>query len=454
MNLRDKNILVLGLGVSGISIIKILHDLGANIFVSDNKTEAQLGNILKEINHIPMEVYFNGEDFSYTNIDLIIKSPGIPPTSYFVEKGVRNHIEIITDLELAYRCFNRKNLVAVTGSNGKTTTSVLIGEIFKHAGYVTHVVGNIGTAILDRMPSSSIDDVFVIETSSFQLEHTVNFKPKVSLITNISEDHIDWHGSYENYIDSKFKIFSNQNHEDYVILNYDDEILRQLDNKISPKIIWFSTKEELENGVFSNGEEIVVKCNELENFTMSLENIKIKGRHNVENILGCVCIALIFNIDSETIINAIENFNGLEHRLEFVRSINDIDFYNDSKGTNILSSIKAIEAIEKSIILIAGGYNKNSNYKEFVKSFNSKVEKLILMGETKETIRVEAINNYFGDENIFTVDTMEEAVKLAYENARPGDSILLSPASASWDQYKNFEERGNDFKSIVYRLVE
>ena len=454
MNLSGKRVLVLGLGITGISIVKTLDELGAKVVVSDNKTREQLENILKEIGHIPIEPYFNGEDFSYSNIDLIVKSPGISPTSYYVEKGVRKNIEIITDLELAYRYFNRKNLIAITGSNGKTTSTVLVGEIFKNAAYNTHVVGNIGTAILDKICESDMDDIFIIESSSFQLEHTENFRPKVSLITNISEDHIDWHGSYENYIKSKFKVFANQKQEDYLILNYDDEILRQLEGEIVPKIIWFSTKEELNEGIYVNSGEIVVKCNGFENFTMSIENIKIKGKHNLENILGSIAIALTYNIASKIIIKSIENYNGLEHRLEFVRKIKDVSFFNDSKATNVLSSIKAIEAIDPPIVLIAGGYNKNSNYKEYVKSFKSKVNKLILIGETKEAIESEAIKIGFPHDSIYLVNTMEEAIKLAYEKAQPGDNVLLSPASASWDQYKNFEERGNDFKKFVYSLVE
>lgn len=454
MSLKDKRVLVLGLGISGISIVETLYELGAKIIISDSKNEKQLENILDKINHIPMEYHFNGDDFSYSDIDLIIKSPGVPPTSYFVEKGVKHKIEIITDLELAYRYFFRKNLIAITGSNGKTTTTVLVGKIFENASYNTHVVGNIGTAILERIRKSNEDDVFIIETSSFQLEHTKDFRPKVSLITNISEDHIDWHGSYKNYIESKFKVFSNQRKEDYVILNYDDQVLRQLENNITPRIIWFSSREKLEDGIYCDGSEIVVNCKDFEKFTISLNKIKVKGGHNIENIHGSIAIALVFKIDSKTIINTVENFKGLEHRLEFVRSVGNISFYNDSKATNTQSSIMAIEAIEAPIILIAGGFNKNSNYKELVKSFNNKIKKLILIGETKETIRYEAISNNFDDKNIYLVNTMEEAVKLAYDKGQEGDNVLLSPASASWDQYKNFEERGNDFKKFVYSLVE
>ena len=454
MKLKDKSILVLGLGISGISIIKTLDKEGAKIIVSDCKSREELADILEEIADIPIEYHFDGEDFSYSDIDLIIKSPGIPPNSYFVEKAVRNNILLITDLELAYRCFFRENLVAITGSNGKTTTTVITGEIFRNAGFNTHVVGNIGTAILDKISTSYKDDIFIIETSSFQLEHTVNFKPKVSLITNISEDHIDWHGSIENYIKSKFKIFANQDKNDYLILNYDDEILRQLEGQISPKIIWFSTREELDDGIYCKGDKIIVNSYRFEKFYISLENIKIKGRHNIENILASIAIALTYKINSKVIIDTLEKFKGLEHRLEFVRRINGIDFYNDSKATNILSSIKAIEAIESPIILIAGGYNKNSYYQELIDSFDSKVKCLILLGETKEIIRSLALKSSFCDKDIYIVDTIEEAVNLAYNKAKKGDNILLSPASASWDQYKSFEERGKDFKRFVLSLVE
>lgn len=454
MEIKNKKILVLGLGITGISTIKTLYNLGAEIIISDNKSYEDLENILKELSHIPMECHFNSEDFNFSDIDLIIKSPGIPPNSYFAKKGKDYNIEIITDLELAYRCFKRKNMITITGSNGKTTSTVLVGEIFKNAGYNTHVVGNIGTAILDRISRSEEDDVFIIEASSFQLENTVDFRPKVSLITNISEDHIDWHGSYENYINSKLKIFSNQKQEDYIVLNYDDEILRTLEGKIVPHIIWFSSRERLEDGIFLDDNNIVVNCCGYKDLTLSLDNIKVKGIHNIENILGAISIALIYNIDIEIIRKTIENFNGLEHRLEFVKDIGGIKFYNDSKGTNVLSSIKAIEAIESPIILIAGGYNKNSNYEEFVKAFDKKVKKLILIGETRELLRKEAIKYKFNKEDIVTVDSMEEAVKESYKNAIRGDNILLSPASASWDQYKNFEERGNDFKKAVFSLVE
>lgn len=454
MDLKDKRVLVLGLGISGISIIKTLYSLGSKILISDSKSYGDLEKALNEISHIEMETYLNGEDFSFSNIDLIIKSPGIPPHSYFVKKAMENNIEIITDLELAYRNFYRENIISITGSNGKTTSTHLTGEIFKAAGFSSHLVGNIGTPILEKMQTSKEDDVFILEASSFQLENTLNFKPKVSLIINISEDHIDWHGSHENYIKSKFKIFANQDKDDYCILNYDDEVLRELKNKVSAKTIWFSTKEDLEEGIFLKSNKILVNYRGYENLSIDLENIKVKGIHNIENILACIGIAITYNINPEIIKNTVENFKGLDHRLEFVISNKGVSFYNDSKGTNILSSVKALEALEPPIILIAGGYNKNTNYKEFVSSFDNKVKKLILMGETKEIIKYHAINSGINEEDIFLVDSMAQAVELAYKIAKAGDSVLLSPASASWDQYKNFEERGNDYKKIVYSLVE
>lgn len=454
MNLRGKKVLVLGLGISGISIIKALHSLDAKIIVSDSKSYEDLEDLVKKIDHIPMEIHFNGDDFSFSSIDVIVKSPGIPPNSYFVIKAIENNIEIITDLELAYRYYYRENLIAITGSNGKTTSTVLTGEIFNNAGYKTFVVGNIGTAILERIPNSNKDDIFVIESSSFQLEHTLDFKPKVALITNISQDHIDWHGSYENYIKSKFKIFANQDENDYLILNYDDNKLRELKNKLVANIIWFSSKEELKEGIFLKDKNILVNYIGYENFSINIDSLKVKGIHNIENILGCIAIAITYKIEPEVIKKTIENFKGLEHRLEFVKRKNGKTFYNDSKGTNVLSSIKALEAIGAPIILIAGGYNKHTDYREFVSAFGDKVKKLILMGETGETIKEEAIKYGLPEKDIFLVDSMESAVRLANENAESGDNILLSPASASWGQYKNFEERGNDFKNMVFSLME
>lgn len=452
MDLKNKNVLVIGLGVSGISTIKALDKLGAIVWVTDSKGEEELKEVVIALKEIPLIKHLGVNDFDLSTIDLIIKSPGVPPHIPLIEKALGEGIEVISDIELSYRLEITKNLIAITGTNGKTTTTSLVGEIFKAAGFNTHVVGNIGTGILGEIVESSKDDVFIIEASSFQLEHTSSFKPKVSLILNLAPDHLDWHGSYENYIESKKKIFLNQDSSDYTVLNYDDPILRTFKDEIQSNIIWFSTNEKLHKGIYIDGEDIVINNGEKVTHIMSSKDIKILGRHNIENILGCIgiCISMAINLNLQK--NIISDFKGVEHRLEYVAEVNGVKYYNDSKGTNPEASIKAIEAIPAPIILIAGGYDKSSNFDEFILSFNNKVKAMILLGQTRDKIKESADNNNFKD--YYMVENLEAAVELAYELGHENDNVLLSPACASWGMFKNFEERGRVFKEAVLNLRE
>lgn len=452
MYLIDKKVLVLGLGITGISTIKALYKLEAKIIVSDTKDEISLGEILDEISYIPMETYFNTDDMDLVGIDLIIKSPGIPPDAKIVKKAMVNNIEIITDIEFAFRITGNKNIIAITGTNGKTTCAILTGEILKAANYSTYLVGNIGTGILDKMVDANKDDIFVVETSSFQLEHTTSFKPRIGLITNITPDHIDWHGSFENYKNAKLKLFKNQDRFDYLVLNHDDDILRRIENTVRSKIIWFSIKKALEKGIYIEDEYIIINDGTIKTQLMNFNDLKILGKHNLENVLGCIGIALAMNIELETVKKALSNFKGVEHRIEFVTKKNDISFYNDSKGTNPEATIRAIEAMVGPTILIAGGYDKNSNFDTLLKSSYGKVKSLVLLGQTKDRIKRAALENDYT--SIYEVDTMLEAVTLSYSLAIKYDNILLSPACASWDMYSNYQERGNDFKKIVLGLME
>lgn len=450
MGLKDKNILVIGFGISGLSTIKALYELDANITITDSKDESEFVDMLAGISYIPCKKYFNVEDIPLHSFDLIIKSPGIPPMAKLIEKAVASNIEVITDIELAYRISPTKNIVAITGTNGKTTTTTLVGEIFRKNNKNTYLAGNIGIGILENIIHANPEDIFVVETSSFQLEHTVYFKPKASLILNISPDHINWHGSYENYIDSKLKIFANQGHDDYLVLNYDDKILHNI--KKQTNIIWFSTKNILESGIYLYNENIVIKYGNYDLEFMNYNSLKIKGMHNLENVLGSIGIALAMELDLDLVKAAILDFKGVEHRLEFVCSFKDINFYNDSKGTNPESTIKAIDSFNDKIILIAGGYNKDSDFDKLIVSFNNKVKALILLGETKERLKYSALKNNYN--TTYMVEDMNQAVELAYKLSEKGDNILLSPACASWDMYKNFEERGQHFKSLVNDLKE
>ena len=450
MELKNKKVLVIVLGISGISTIKALHKLGAQISVSDTKEENQLTDILQEISYIKFESYFNTDIIDIGSYDFIIKSPGIPPNSKLIQKAIENDVTIITDIELAYSISPTENLVAITGTNGKTTTTTLVGEIFKKNNLNTYLAGNIGIGILENIIHAKPEDVFVIETSSFQLEHTNQFKPKVSLILNITPDHINWHGSYENYIASKLKIFKNQDYNDYLVLNYDDELLHNI--KAKTNIIWFSTTSILESGIFIEGENIVIKYGNYNLEFMNYKNLLIKGMHNIENVLGSIGISIAMGLNLNLVKEAILDFKGVEHRLEFVCEFNEMKFYNDSKGTNPESTIKAIESFNEPIILIAGGYNKESKFDKLILSFKNKVKALIILGETKEQLKQTACEYNYNI--VYTVEDMDQAVTLAYKLGEKGDNILLSPACASWDMYSNFEERGIHFKSIVNRLKE
>lgn len=452
MYLKDKRVLVLGLGISGLSTVKALNRLKAQIIVSDTKTEEELEEFFDKIQDINVEKYINTNEVPLENIDLIIKSPGIGLGVPILQEARRRNIEIVTDIELAYRIAPTRNIVAITGTNGKTTTTALIGEIFKKANYDTYVAGNIGVGVLWDMVNAKEEDVFVIETSSFQLESTIYFKPKVSLITNITPDHINWHGSLDNYINAKKKVFYNQDINDYTVLNYNDISLRKMKDEIKSNIIWFSVDEKLEKGVCVEDNYIVIKDNEKTIKIIPYNELKILGKHNLENALGSVAVAWAMGVGIASIAEVLKDFSGVEHRIEYVKTIKGISFYNDSKGTNPDSTIKAIEALQEPIILIAGGYDKGSEFHDLMEAFNGKIKELILLGETKEKIRETAIQHKF--DRIHLVENMKEAVKIAYELGSDKDNVLLSPACASWDMYQNFEERGRDFKNAVYGLGE
>lgn len=452
MYLKNKRVLVFGLGISGLSTVKALNKLGAQIVVSDSKTKEELKDFFDEIKDIYVEKYLNTNDIPLEDIDLIVKSPGIPLTAPILLKAQMRNIEVITDIELAYRISPTEKIVTITGTNGKTTTTALIGEIFKKAHYHTYVAGNIGVGILWDMVNADNEDVFVIEASSFQLENTVYFKPKVSLITNITPDHLNWHGSLDNYISAKKKVFKNQGQSDYTVLNYDDKTLREMKDEINSNIIWFSVSQKLDEGVFIEEDYIVTKNGQNINKVLPYRELRILGKHNLENALGAVAVSLAMGVKIETIDEVLREFPGVEHRIEYVKTIDGMSFYNDSKGTNSDSTIKAIEALDSPIILIAGGYDKGSEYDDLILSFKGKIKDLILLGATKEKIKETAIKHGFN--NIHLVESMKEAVSLAYDLGEEKDNVLLSPACASWDMYNNFEERGKDFKDAVYGLKE
>lgn len=445
---NNKKILVIGLGVSGISCVKGLSALGAEIYVYDESPKEKNINKLKELEKIEATYYF-GSDSDNINLDLIdlaIKSPGIKYETSIIKKLLHMNIKVISDLEAAY-LITKATIISITGTNGKTTTTTLIGEIVKKGGISCKLTGNIGSGIFNDALISTEKEVLVAEVSSFQLAGTNEYKPHISVTTNITPDHLDYHQTMDNYIEAKFKNVCNQGKDDYAILNYEDRIIREYSNKINAKKIFFSTERILEEGIFIDEGKVFYKDKVNTKFVFNVADIFIPGKHNVENALAATGAALALKMEPEIISKVLKDFKGVEHRLEFCGEYNGVKFYNDSKGTNPDASIKAVEGIEKPIILIAGGYDKKSTYDEFIKSFDDKVKALILLGQTAEDI--ERCAKKYNFHNIYKVLNMDEAVKKSFELSGIGDNVVLSPACASWGMYPNYEVRGKDFKERV-----
>jgi len=450
MDFKNKKVLVVGMAKSGLGTVKTLTKLGAEVYINDIKPEEKLQDLLSEIKGLYKNAILGEHPQNIRDFDIIILSPGVPTDLEFINKAKNLKIPVIGELELAFK-LSKGTFIGITGTNGKTTTTALLGEIFNNAGIPSYVVGNIGTAAITKALDTDDKTVMITEVSSFQLETIEDFKPKIAAILNISPDHLNRHKTMDNYINAKSRIFQNQESSDYLILNYDCELTKELSKKAKSKIIFFSRKEKLDKGIYINNGEVIIAIDEgKKDKICDVPDILIPGSHNLENALAASAIAYAYGIDKEIIAYTLKSFQGVEHRIELVTEIDGVKFINDSKGTNVNASIKAIEAVKPPIILIAGGKDKGSSFDDFIKAFNGKVEKLVLLGETANKIKETAIK--YGFHNIFIVKDMEEAVKEAFKNAKKGSTVLLSPACASWDMYENFEERGEDFKRCVNKL--
>lgn len=441
MKVDNKKILVLGLGRSGISSIKALSSLNASVYCYDDKKREDLLDSFEKLKNFKYNFIKNYKEYDF---DFVVKSPGIKPTNDVIKYFYEKKIPVYTDLELAYTLFPEKKIIAITGTNGKTTTTSLVGEIFDKVNIKHKVLGNIGIGMLFEIYNSDVDSVNILEVSSFELHDTDKFKPTIASIGNITADHLDWHGSFENYVKDKFKIFKNMDENSTLVLNIDDEILKTIDSD-KFKIIKISLENE-EADFYFNNDLFYHKGKKL----FSMKDLKILGKHNAQNVLIAMAICYNYGISLDTIKKACENFKGVEHRIEFVRELNKIKFYNDSKGTNVDSTIKAIEAVDKPIILILGGYDKHVDLNPLFKSFNGKVKACILVGDTKYKFEQVAKENGFL--NNFIVDNYIDVIKKALEIAKANDNVLLSPASASWDMFKSYEQRGDLFKKLVNEL--
>ena len=443
-----KNVLLIGLAKTGVSTIKYLSKMGSNVVVNDIKTKEDLKEILEDLKEIENIEYILGKHIeNIENIDLVLVSPGVPLDLPFI-KNIKEKVEVIGEVELSYRLSSLPKIIGITGTNGKTTTTSLVSSIFKEAKEDVFTVGNIGNPVIDTVDVATKESVLVTELSSFQLESIDTYKPHISAILNFSEDHLNRHHTMEEYIKAKCNIYKNQDENDYLILNYDDILVRNLRDTKAKKI-YFSCDSILEKGVYlDENEDIIINIDKKINL-MNKNELKIRGKHNVQNAMAGIAISYIYGIDVSIIKNALKNFSGVEHRQELVKNINGITFINDSKATNPDSSIKAINSYEN-IILIAGGMDKENDFENLLENAKGRVKSLVLLGETSQKIKDLALKKGFDDVNI--VANMKEAVSMSYEKANEGDIVLLSPACASWDMYKSFEVRGRDFKENVNSL--
>ncbi|ATW25057.1 UDP-N-acetylmuramoyl-L-alanine--D-glutamate ligase [Candidatus Formimonas warabiya] len=446
-NVKDKKILVIGAARSGLAVAGFLSQKGALVTLTDAKPAEKLGHALAALQPYKIDYILGREpDIKPGSFDYAVISPGIPLNIPLAKKIRRARIPLTGELEVAFR-YSQSPFVAITGTNGKTTTTSLTGQIFSDAGIPVFVGGNIGTPLVTEMERLTPRHVVVAEVSSFQLETIETFCPKVAVILNITPDHLDRHKTMKGYTDAKARIFENQHPDDYTVLNYDDTRVRKLAARSPGQVVFFSQKTALDRGVFVKNGIITVKtANDCIN-VVNTADIYIKGRHNLENSLAATAAGFCLGVSPQDLAETLKSFPGVVHRLEFVGKMNGVTYVNDSKGTNPDSTMKALEAYDQPIILIAGGKNKGSDFSKMAKLIKKKVYALILVGEAAPTIR-DAVEKQ-GFDAIYQAADYQEVVSTAKRIARPGDVVLLSPACASWDMFTDYEERGNLFKQLV-----
>lgn len=446
-----QRVLVAGTGISGIAAAKLLLAQGGEVILYDGNTKLSKEKILEKFEKGAKVTVVLGElkKLDLAGVELCVISPGISLEAPFVPVLDEAKIPIWSEIELAYHCSKGK-LAAITGTNGKTTTTALTGEIMKSFYDSVFVVGNIGDPYTAHALDTTEESVTVAEVSSFQLETIMEFHPNVSAITNITPDHLDRHKTMECYIQVKEGITANQTEEDCCVLNYDDPLLREFGRTLKCRVVYFSRKEKLDSGIYMDGDLIIYRHDRKEEPVLDVKDLQIIGGHNYENVMAAVAISLEMGVPMEKIREACIQFKAVEHRIEFVRERFGITYYNDSKGTNPDAAIQAIRAMPGPTLLIAGGYDKHSEYDEWIESFDGKVRYLVLIGQTRDKIAECA--KAHGITDIMYAEDMQEAVQVCASYANQGDYVLLSPACASWGMFKDYEERGRIFKECVNSL--
>jgi len=449
VELNNKRVLVVGLGKSGVASALFLRSRGAQVTVSDSKPQEQLGDDIPILldHGIVVETGGHGER-TFHGQDLIVVSPGVPADSPPLVQARALGEPVIGEIELAAQ-FLPKNIVAITGSNGKTTTTTLIGEIIAAGGYPTHVGGNIGNPAVSLVDAAQPESVIVLEVSSFQLETIQTFRPKVAVVLNVTPDHLDRHRTFETYVDAKARIFENQHADDFAVLNADDPVCVGLANRTRAQVFWFSRKKEVKQGAWTSADRILFRDSAGQREIMLVSESPLKGAHNLENVLAAICAGKLSGCNSKAIRETVRNFKAVEHRLEYVATVRGVEYYNDSKATNVDATIKALESFPANIHLILGGKDKGSDYTVLNDLLRQRVKCVYTIGAAAEKIESQVKDAA----EIVHAESLDNAVQRASANAQPGDIVLLAPACASFDQFRNYEHRGKVFKELVRQLA-
>ena len=443
MNISGKLVAVIGYGKSGKAALELLKKLGAKRVIYDQKLDVKDTDIDAE-----RKISGDFKEGNWEGVQCAVFSPGVPVFGEIGDFFREKKIPIIGEIELGYMV-EKGEVMAITGTNGKTTTTTLVGEIMKAYNEKTFVVGNIGNPYTLEADKTTEDSVTVAEISSFQLESTDTFCPKVSAILNITPDHLNRHGTMEKYEETKLSITKNQKKDQYCILNYEDERLRRAADRLPCQVEFFSSRQKIDNGMYKDSQGNLVRTRDGK-VLLNQKETRLPGDHNAENIMAALLMVEKMGVPDEIAIRVTKDFQPVEHRVEYVATVNGVEYYNDSKGTNPDAAIKGIMSMDRSTILIGGGYDKGGSFKDWIRSFDGKVKCLLLLGATKERIAEEAKECGFFDYKF--VDSLEEAVKVAYELAQSGEAVLLSPACASWDMFDSYEQRGTMFKDYVRSL--
>ena len=455
MELRGKRFLVAGAGLSGIAAAGLLATHKYQVLLYDGNQDLDEAEIRKKSALLQEVEIILGDlpEDKLAGYDIAVVSPGIPTDSPAVVAMERAGLEIWGEIELA-SVFEQGRVLAVTGTNGKTTTTSLLGEVMGRQYQDVKVVGNIGVPYTSLVQDTTEYSVTVAEISSFQLETVHTFRPQVSAILNITPDHLNRHHTMQNYQVAKERIAKNQGKGQFCILNYEDPSLREFAGRIQAKPVFFSSANKLEEGMYLEGDRMIWAWDEKTTVVCSTKDLQLIGNHNYENAMAAAAMALVFGVPLETVQKALLSFKAVEHRIEYVTSKRGVRFYNDSKGTNPDAAIQAIRAMEWPTLLIGGGYDKASEFDAWIQAFGGKVKKLALLGATSEKIRESALRMGYPEEDIILTKSIQEAVAVCYQNAESGDAVLLSPACASWGMFDNYMQRGEVFKEAVWSLKE